>query len=101
MERLTVANALSSLKGHSESFTELFSHGSLAVEIYKPEKVDTQTPHSRDEVYVVASGSGYVVNGDSRQKFETGGVLFVAAGIEHRFEDFSEDFSTWVFFLWS
>lgn len=98
MERLTVNNALEALQGHSEPFKELFSHGSLAVEIYKPEKVDAQTPHTRDEVYVVASGSGYFINGDSRQKFETGEVLFVAAGIEHRFEGFTEDFATWVFF---
>ena len=27
-----------------------------------------------------------------------GQVLFVPAGIEHRFEDFSDDFSTWVIF---
>lgn len=98
MKRLTVSNALDSLQDHSEPFPELFSHGSLAVEIYKPEKVDTQTPHSRDELYVVTSGSGYFVNGSSRQKFEVGEVLFVAAGIEHRFEDFTEDFATWVFF---
>ena len=30
--------------------------------------------------------------------FERGEVLFVAAGVEHRFENFSDDFSTWVLF---
>ncbi|MGI9285118.1 MAG: cupin domain-containing protein [Pseudomonadales bacterium] len=98
MERLTVGNALVALNGHSEPFIKLFSHGSLEVEIYKPDKVDTQTPHSRDEVYVDASDSGYFVNGDSRQKFESGEVLFVAAEVEHRFEEFTDDFATWVVF---
>lgn len=98
MVRLTVSNALDSLKAVDDPFRELFAHGSLSVEIYKPEGVDLQTPHSRDEVYVIASGSGVFVNGDSRQKFETGEVLFVAAGVHHRFEEFSDDFSTWVFF---
>lgn len=98
MSRLTIPNALQSLAESNGSFKELFSHGSMSVEIYKPIKVDLQTPHTRDELYVVASGSGYFVNGQSRQPFEAGEVLFVAAGVVHRFEDFTDDFSTWVFF---
>jgi mannose-6-phosphate isomerase-like protein (cupin superfamily) len=98
MARLTIANALQALEGSAEKFKVLFAHGSLVVEIYKPEKVDYQQPHTRDEVYVIASGSGYFVNGDVRQEFEPGEVLFVPAGVAHRFEDFSADFATWVFF---
>jgi mannose-6-phosphate isomerase-like protein (cupin superfamily) len=98
MNRLTVSNALEGLDGESALFKELFSHGTLSVEIYKPVGVDLQQPHSRDEIYVIASGSGYFVNGKSRERFEQGEVLFVAAGIEHRFEGFTEDFSTWVLF---
>ena len=98
MDRLTITNALQLLKGEESAFKELFSHGSLSVEIYKPEGVDHQQPHSRDELYVVTSGSGYFMNGSSRDKFEQGEVLFVPAGVVHRFEDFTEDFSTWVIF---
>jgi mannose-6-phosphate isomerase-like protein (cupin superfamily) len=98
MKRLTIANALQLLEGSDQNFKELFEHGSLVVEIYKPDKVDLQQPHTRDEIYVIACGSGYFVNGDSREEFEAGEVLFVPAGVEHRFEAFSEDFSTWVFF---
>lgn len=98
MTRLTVGNALGALNKHESPFLTLFSHGSLNVEIYKPEGVDLQQPHSRDELYVVASGNGYFIKGTTRQPFETGEVLFVSAGVEHRFEDFSDDFSTWVFF---
>ncbi len=98
-DRLTVSNALRELKDHSEPFKKLFGHGTLEVEIYKPEKVDHQTPHTRDELYVIASGTGTFVNGDARHEFEAGEVLFVPAGVEHRFVDFTEDFSTWVFFF--
>ena len=98
MNRLTTINALQSLKGEKQSFKELFNHGSLSVEIYKPDGVDRQQPHSRDEIYVIASGSGFFINGDSRVEFEQGEVLFVPAGVIHRFENFTEDFSTWVFF---
>lgn len=98
MNRLTLDNATFSLAQSGERFIELLKHGTLSVEFYKPETVDLQTPHTRDEIYVVASGTGYFYNGTTREPFEPGEVLFVAAGVEHRFEDFSDDFATWVFF---
>jgi mannose-6-phosphate isomerase-like protein (cupin superfamily) len=96
--RLTISNAFDALGAVDEEYRELFTHGTLAIEIYRPEGVDRQTPHERDEVYVVASGSGWFVNGDTREPFEAGEVLFVPAGVEHRFEEFTDDFSTWVIF---
>lgn len=98
MRRLTAANALRALRESGEPFKELFRHGSLQVEIYQPDKTDPQQPHSRDEIYVIISGTGYFVNEDSRSPFAPGDVLFVAAGVRHRFEEFSDDFATWVFF---
>ena len=96
--RLTISNALNALSKQDSPFLKMFEHGSLEVEIYKPDRVDLQTPHTRDEIYVVASGRGHFINGADRQPVETGEVLFVPAGVEHRFEEFSDDFSTWVFF---
>lgn len=86
------------LRESKNLFTTVFTHGTLVVEFYKPEKVDHQKPHDRDEIYVVASGTGVFYNGSERWKFKAGDFLFVPAGIEHRFENFSDDFSTWVFF---
>jgi mannose-6-phosphate isomerase-like protein (cupin superfamily) len=97
--RLTPENALKSLsEHHGGKFIELFKHGSLVLEVYKPDKVDLQTPHSRDEVYVIISGRGHFVKDGVRQPFQAGEFLFVPAGVDHRFEDFSDDFSTWVIF---
>lgn len=79
-------------------FVVLMEHGSASVEIYRPKKVDLQVPHDQDEIYVVLSGSGTFVRGDARQPFEPGEVLFVPAGVPHRFEQFTEDFATWVIF---
>ncbi len=98
MNRLIPSKALEQLKGGNSPFIELFRHGSLSVEFYQPKDVDLQQAHDRDEIYVIISGSGHFVNDMTRQPFEAGEVLFVPAGVEHRFEDFSEDFSTWVFF---
>jgi mannose-6-phosphate isomerase-like protein (cupin superfamily) len=81
-----------------ERFVELFRHGTLSVELYAPREHDPQSPHSRDEVYVVAHGSGWFRNGDQRHGFGPGDVLFVPAGVVHRFEEFSPDLAVWVFF---
>lgn len=98
MPRISPGLATQLLEGRTEPFVECFRHGSLSVEYYAPKGRDDQTPHSRDEVYVIVSGSGEFVLEGSRQDFETGEVLFVPAGAAHRFENFSEDFATWVFF---
>ena len=79
-------------------FTTMFRHGSLAVEFYVPDGEDKQTPHPRDEVYVVASGTGTFDHDGEVQVVEAGEVLFVPAGAPHRFVTFTDDFATWVFF---
>jgi hypothetical protein len=76
----------------------LFAHGTLAAELYTPRGHDPQTPHERDEVYVVARGTGVFFDGTSRRPVAPGTFIFVAAGQVHRFEDFSDDFAVWVFF---
>jgi mannose-6-phosphate isomerase-like protein (cupin superfamily) len=79
-------------------FALLFRHGSLEVEIFSPKNVDTQKPHSRDELYVVVSGTGWFFHEGQRLRFSAGDALFAAAGEVHRFEDFSDDFLVWVVF---
>ena len=76
----------------------IMRHGSMTMRLYAPRGTDAQTPHEQDEVYIVASGSGWFVNGARRDRFEAGAVLFVPAGVDHRFEDFTDDFATWVIF---
>ncbi len=81
-----------------EAYGILLEHGTLELGYYKPQSVDSQDPHDRDEVYVVKSGSGYFVVEEDRQPFGPGDALFVPAYVVHRFEDFTEDFSAWVIF---
>jgi len=81
-----------------ERFVEAFRHGTLVVELYAPLDRDPQQPHNRDEVYFVICGSGEFVVDGQRSPFAAGDALFVAAHVEHRFENFSADFSAWVVF---
>ncbi|NAS11213.1 cupin domain-containing protein [Poritiphilus flavus] len=96
--KVSKAEALSRLADSGKLFQEIFKHGSLYVEVYKPEKVDLQQPHTRDEIYVVISGTGEFLMDTERTAFAPGDFLFVPAGVVHRFENFSDDFVTWVFF---
>lgn len=79
-------------------FVELFTHGTLAVELYAPRGQDAQQPHSRDEVYIVARGSGTFFDGEKRVRFTAGDFLFAPARVPHRFEEFSDDLAVWVIF---
>ncbi len=76
----------------------VFAHGTLLLKLFAPRGHDPQPPHTRDELYFVARGSGWFVNGDQRHPFEAGDVLFVPAGVVHRFDEFSADLMVWVVF---
>ncbi len=51
---------------------------------------DPQSPHAEDELYVVMSGRARVRVGDDARSITTGSVIFVAAGVEHRFVEIEE-----------
>ena len=97
--RVSVPEALALLPGAGgQRFAKVLEYGSLVVEIYAPRGTDPQQPHTRDELYVVVAGGGRFVNGGERHRFEPGDVLFVPAGVLHRFEEFTDDFVVWVVF---
>ncbi len=93
---LEQAAALPPSPGRSSAL--LMARGSMTLRYYAPEGEDNQTPHDQDELYIVASGQGTFLREDRKVAFGPGDVLFAAAGEEHRFVDFSEDFATWVVF---
>jgi mannose-6-phosphate isomerase-like protein (cupin superfamily) len=76
----------------------LMRHGSMELRWYAPKVTDTQTPHDRDEVYVVVAGRGWFSRGEERVPFRPGDALFVPADQAHRFEDFTPDLALWVIF---
>ncbi len=97
--RFTAEQALEKISTSSdEGYGIVLEHGTLELGYYKPEGIDNQVPHDRDEVYIVKSGSGFFVVENERQPFTAGDALFVPAFVSHRFEDFTEDFATWVIF---
>jgi mannose-6-phosphate isomerase-like protein (cupin superfamily) len=97
--KVSLAEAKAKLLEESEfPFTVVMKHGSMSIEYYAPEKTDMQTPHKQDELYVIIKGNGFFMRNAERVSCKKGDLLFVPAGMEHRFENFSDDFATWVIF---
>ena len=59
---------------------------------------DPQKPHQEDEVYYVVRGHAKMRVGSEEQVVKAGSVIFVAAEVEHRFFDISEELEVLVFF---
>jgi len=60
---------------------------------------DDQTPHSEDEIYVVTAGRGTLLEGDAAPvPVGPGDVLYVPAGVPHKFVDITEDLALLVVF---
>ena len=79
-------------------FNYALRHGTMKFGLYSPKMVDTQGPHKQDELYFVISGSGKIMKNDEAAQFKTHDAIFVEAGSDHRFFDFTDDFATWVVF---
>ncbi len=97
--KVSLAEATEKLSQHNEAFLLFFKNNTLDLELYKPHLVDKQTPHDRDEVYLIASGEAVFELEGKTTNVKTGDFLFVPAYAPHKFVEFSEDFSTWVLFF--
>ena len=99
-ERMTVERAMAAVKDSDDGlYGILLERGATEIGFYAPKIEDLQKPHDRDEVYIVASGSGRFMQEGEEREFEPGEAIFVPAGAEHRFIDFTDDFSVWVVFF--
>ncbi len=81
-----------------EHAISLLQRGTLNVKLSLPVPPNQQSPHTQDEVYVIVRGRGVLFHDGARDAFEAGDLLFVSAGTEHRFEDFTDDLAVWVVF---
>ena len=59
---------------------------------------DEQSPHTEDEVYLVASGRASLEAGGDRVAVGPGSVIYVPAGQEHRFTAVTADLAVIVVF---
>ncbi|MBV9670117.1 MAG: cupin domain-containing protein [Acidobacteriales bacterium] len=60
--------------------------------------IDTQQPHTEDEIYYVISGRAAFRAGTEERSVQPGSILYVKANIEHRFHSITEDLRVLVLF---
>ena len=66
--------------------------------VLAPGSVDPQVPHQQDELYYVLRGRGRFRAGGEDAEIEAGSLLFVAAEVEHKFYNITEELAVLVFF---
>jgi mannose-6-phosphate isomerase-like protein (cupin superfamily) len=94
--RFTVQETLKKITADNvERYTAILENENIEVGLYAPVNNDLQSPHQKDEIYIIVKGEGTFFNDDKREAFGPGDLILVAAGAEHRFEDFSDDLVAW------
>ncbi|MEA2381845.1 MAG: hypothetical protein QOH72_1816 [Solirubrobacteraceae bacterium] len=72
---------------------------SLGMAVWPAGGEDTQEPHTEDEVYVVMAGRGAIRVANEDRPVRPGSVVYVGAGVRHRFHSVEEDLHVLV--LWA
>jgi mannose-6-phosphate isomerase-like protein (cupin superfamily) len=70
---------------------------SVGLAVWVTGSTDRQRPHKEDEVYYVISGRGLIRVAEEDRAVKPGSLVFVEAGVEHRFHDIEEDLRVLVF----
>lgn len=83
-----------------EAYLSFLERDTLSTGLYRLNagSRDGQGAHGLDEVYYVIEGEATIRAGDEERKVKPGDVVFVAAGVEHRFLMIEKDLSVLVFF---
>lgn len=83
-----------------ERYYEFFMADTLSLGLYAlpAGDEDPQQPHTEDEIYYVVSGAGRLRVGDEDRAVRAGSLVFVGAGVSHRFHSIREDLTVLVVF---
>jgi mannose-6-phosphate isomerase-like protein (cupin superfamily) len=99
MDAFQLDDLVAALDSSRHDFAEFFraERLSLTVAFWPAGSIDDQTPHTEDEVYFVASGRAQIHVAGEDSAVESDTIVYVAAGVEHRFHSIEEDLKVLVF----
>lgn len=100
MDAFEISQLIEQQAQSGKLYLEFLRYPSMSLGLYALPAggVDPQQPHSEDEIYYVVSGSGMIRVGDEDRAVQAGSVVFVEAGVEHRFHSIGDDMKILVFF---
>jgi len=94
--RFTVQETLKKIaEDNKERYKAILENENIEIGLYAPFEDDLQSPHKKDEIYIVVKGEGTFFNDGKSVVFGQGDLFLVSAGAEHRFENFSDDLVVW------
>ncbi len=87
-------------RNKGERYLEFLEASTMSVGLYElpAGDIDPQQPHTEDEVYYVVSGRAMIQVAGEDRPVQAGTVVFVEAGVEHRFHSIEEDLTVLVVF---
>ncbi|PYC64755.1 cupin domain-containing protein [Streptomyces tateyamensis] len=82
------------------AYLRFLKEGTMSAGLYAlaPGETDTQGAHQQDELYQVISGRASLTVGDETCTVGRGSVVFVPAGVPHRFHHITEELRVLVVF---
>ncbi len=99
-QAFALADLVARARSSGKAYLPFLDRDTLSTGLYrlKAGSRDGQGPHELDEVYYLIEGEATFRAGEEERRVGPGDVLFVAAGVEHRFLDIEQDLSILVFF---
>ncbi|MGH2543914.1 MAG: cupin domain-containing protein [Ardenticatenaceae bacterium] len=100
MDAFEIAEIIAAREKSGERYLEFFRASTLSVGLYvlHASEPDPQRPHTEDEIYYVVSGRGKIRVANETRDVQPGSIIFVEAGVEHRFHDIAETLTILVVF---
>lgn len=95
-----LAQLIAQRKASNQAYLEFLKVPDLSMGLYvlPANGVDTQSPHTEDEVYYVVSGRAKIKVADEDRDVGAGSIVYVAKNVEHRFHSIEEELTLLVFF---
>ncbi|HEY7199141.1 MAG TPA: cupin domain-containing protein [Candidatus Dormibacteraeota bacterium] len=99
MDAFEIADLIAAQSGPDHVYADFLRSDLLSVGLasWPAGSVDTQQPHTEDEVYYVVQGRAAITVAGERRPVGPGSIVFVATGVEHRFSEIEEDLQVLVF----
>ena len=100
MEAFELSQLIQERGRSDKSYLEFLRAPSMSAGVYElPAGArDPQQPHSEDEIYFVTRGRAFIKVGEEDREVQPGSIIFVRAGVEHRFHTIAEDLTALVLF---
>ena len=100
MQAFELANLISQQKDSNKLYLEFLKVPDLSMGLYvlPAGGVDSQSPHTEDEVYYVVSGVAQIKVADEDRAVQAGSIVYAAKNVEHRFHSIEAELTVIVFF---